>query len=73
MLEVKKEQQLTNKRLSSIESKQDIDYQQTGSLSETQTLSLLEQLQSDVEFTYQKTAMNDLKINRIETHSIHKH
>ncbi len=50
-------------------------YQQTSSLSETQTktLSLFEHLQSDVEFTFQKTAMNDLKTNRIETYSIHKH
>lgn len=63
MLEVKKEQQLTDKRLSSIESKQDIIYKQIGSLSEPQmkTLSLLKQLQLDVEFSYQKTAMNDLK------------
>ncbi len=50
-------------------------YQQTSSLSETQTktLSLFEHLQSDVEFTYQKMAMNDLKTNRIETYSIHRH
>ena len=75
MLEVKKKQQLTDKRLSSIESKQDIIYKQIGSLSEPQmkTLSLLKQLQLDVEFSYQKTAMNDLKISRIETHSVHNY
>ncbi|WP_158232216.1 hypothetical protein [Sporosarcina sp. P20a] len=75
MLEAKKAQQLTDKRLSSIDSKQDIIYKQTGSLSEPQmkTPSLLEQVRLDVEFTYQKTAMNDLYINRIETHFIHKH
>ncbi|WP_143565340.1 hypothetical protein [Sporosarcina sp. P7] len=75
MSEVKKEQQLTNKRLSSIETKQDTIYINYVSLTEIQskTLSLLEQLQTDVEFTYQKTAMNDLKINRIETNSTHKH
>ena len=72
---MKKEQQLTNTRLSALESKQDAIYTHTSFLTEMQSknLSLLEQLQSDVEFTYQKTAMNDLKINRIETHSIQKH
>ncbi|WP_144034677.1 hypothetical protein [Sporosarcina sp. P16b] len=75
MSEVKIERQLTNKRLSSIETKQDTIYMNYVSLTEiqTKTLSLLEQLQTDVEFTYQKTAMNDLKINRIETNSTHKH
>lgn len=72
---IKDEQKLTNERLTSIESKQEIIYKQTGTLTETQSksLSLLEHLQSDVEFTYKKTAMNDLKINRIETTFIQKH
>lgn len=69
--DIKHEQQVTNERLTNIEVKQQVIFEQTGKLSEyhTETISHLNNLRSDIEFTYQKTALHDLKINRIENTS----
>lgn len=65
---IKTELQETNIRLTRIEKKQDGIFEQTGKLSEyhAETNVRFDQLQSDIEFTYQKTAIHDLKFNRIE-------
>lgn len=65
---IKEELQETNKRLTRIEKKQNGIFEQTGKLSEyhDQTNARFDQLQTDIEFTYQKTAIHDLKFNRIE-------
>lgn len=72
---IKQEQQVTNERLTNIETKQQVIFEQTGKLSEyhTETISRIDRLQTDVEFTYQKTALHDLKLNRIENDSSQKH
>ena len=72
---IKQEQRVTNERLTNIETKQHVIFEQTGKLSEfhTETISRLDRLQTDVEFTYQKTALHDLKINRIVNDSSQKH
>lgn len=66
--DVKCEQQLTNDRLTNIEVKQQVIFEQTGNLTEYhhETISRIDRLQTDIEFTYQKTALHDLKINRME-------
>lgn len=58
----------TNKRLDAIEKKQQLIYNQTGNLTayHTETMTEIRQLQKDVELTYQKTALHDLQINRLE-------
>lgn len=72
---IKQEQRVTNERLTNIETKQHFIFEQTGKLAEyhTETISRIDRLQTDVEFTYQKTALHDLKINRIENDSSQKH
>lgn len=69
--DVKHEQQITNERLTNIEEKQQMIYEQTGKITEyhTETTSRIDRLQTDIEFTYQKTALHDLKIHRIENNS----
>ena len=69
--DIKCEQQLTNERLTNIEVKQQVIFEQTGNLTEyhNETISRIDRLQTDIEFTYQKTALHDLKINRMENNS----
>lgn len=69
---MKQEMGEMNDRLTSIETLQHSIFQQTGNLTEyhTETIKHLTQMQSDIEFTYKKTAIHDLKFNRIENESL---
>ena len=68
--DIKHEQQITNNRLTNIEVKQQVIFEQTGKPEyHTEAINRIDLLQTDIEFTYQKTALHDLKINRIENNS----
>lgn len=65
---MKTEQKTTNERLLSIEKKQNLIYSQTRNLTtyHTEIIAQIEQLHTDMEFTYQKTALHDLQLNRLQ-------
>lgn len=71
--ELKTEQEKTNDRLSSIESKQNLIYEQTGTLSDfrTETLSRLDKLVSKGDLAYydKKISEHDREIFNIKTSS----
>lgn len=68
--EIKHEQQKTNERLDSIDSKQHIIYEQTGKLSEyhTETLSRLDNLatKDDLEYFDKKITEHDREIFKMK-------
>lgn len=65
---IKQEQIKMNERISRLETRQLAIYEQTGNLTtyHTETLARIDRLQTDVEFTYHKTAQHDLQLNRLE-------